>query len=535
MSKHVIVCGGVYSGTGKGVACASMGLIMKLRGHSINYLKLDPYLNENSSIISPKEHGESWVTEDGKETDLDLGHAERLAGITTTAKNICTSGSFYKELIEDQDKYLGSSLQVVPHLTNKIIQKLESFDEEVLFTEIGGTIGDIESGHFYEAIRQLKQKKPNDVIVIMVAPVLWVPTICEFKTKPLQNAVRNLLQHGIQPDIILCRSVMNIPKSCLEKIATFTNVPKECIIEALDTKSIYEVPIELYKRQLDEIIVDRFKFKRNACRIKEYKKLVQRIGSSNILEVGVVCKYENSQEAYISLREALIHAGAFNNVSIKINWINAEEIEKDASILSKFNMHGIIIPGGFDHRGVEGKILAVQYARENKIPLLGLCLGLQCSVIEFSRNVCALKDANSLEFNKDTKNPVVHYVKGQESITKKLGTMRLGAYDCDLLKDSISFSLYGKSLISERHRHRYEVNLEYENIFAKNGFFVTGRNPQSGLIEIMELDKELHPYFIGTQAHPELKSRLDAPAPLFNGLVKAAILHASQSQVNPKE
>lgn len=534
--KYIIVCGGVYSGTGKGVACASICLLLKMRGHTVQYIKFDPYLNTSASVLAPREHGEMWVTEDGGETDLDLGHIERLANIETSKRNICTSGTLYQELLTEQEKYLGTSLQVVPHLSNKIIERMESFkDVDILTVEVGGTVGDIESSHFYEAIRQFKQKLGEDVLVVLVAPILWVETIKEFKTKPLQNAVRTLQQSGIQPDILLCRTALDVPKSVLEKIYTFTNVCKECVVLAPDVSSIYEVPVELYNRHVDDVITDKLRLKRNPCRIHKYRDLIEKRKMNNFPEVniGVFGKYDNCDEAYISLKESLHHSAIASDVNVKITWVNSEDLEeyKDQRGLHKYfeNLHGVIIPGGFDKRGVEGKIKAIRYVREKKIPFLGICLGLQCSVIEFARNVCGLEDANSLEFDSNTKSPVVHFIPGQEEITKKCGTMRLGSYSCELIKDSLAFDLYGKKQITERHRHRYEVNPEFTQLYSDKGFIVSGRNLDSDLIEIMELDKKYHPFFIGTQSHPEFKSKIGNPACLFLGLVRAAFEY---SQIN---
>jgi len=524
MAKYIIVCGGVISGCGKGVACASIGLLMKLRGHKVQILKFDPYLNINAGILAPREHGECFLCDDGTECDLDLGHYARIAGIEPSAANIYTSGTLFKELIEEQEagKWLGDTIQIVPHVTDKIQERLESLgkDNDIVLAEIGGTVGDIESGQFYEAIRQFKGRKGDDVLIVMVAPILWVDTIKEFKTKPLQNSVKELQRHGLQPDIILCRVTRPTTDKMLEKISSLTNVPRTSIFDAPDVASIYHVPLELYNRQVDDLIVDKFRLKRNACRIAKYRELVEK-NTENVIRVGVFGKYDGD-EAYISLKEAIHHAALANDVKAEITWFNAEAIESDASILDDLDIDAAIVPGGFDVRGVEGKIKAIQYIRENKIPFLGICLGLQCAVIEYARNVGQYKTANSVEFDKDTTTPVIHYVKGQEGLTKKSGTMRLGAYDCELTKGSIAHEAYGKKLVSERHRHRYEVNSYYAEHLSPKGFVVSGVNPESGLIEIMELDRNIHPFFLGTQAHPEFRSSLQLPAPLFKSLITAA-------------
>ena len=533
MCKYIIVAGGVISGTGKGVSAASIGLLLKFRGHNVTYIKFDPYLNTNAGILAPREHGECFLCDDGTECDLDLGHAERIMGISVSKKNICTSGNLYKELIEEQEsgKYLGSTIQVIPHLTDKIQQRLIDLgqDKDVVIVEIGGTVGDSESYSFFEAVRQFKQKLKDDVLIVMVAPILWVNTIKEFKTKPLQNSVKDLQRHGLQPDVIFCRGDRPIPTKLLDKVSMLTNVSRECIFEAPDVQSIYQVPLEFYDRHVDDLFVDLFRLSRSACRIHKYREVVEKYVSNDLetVEIGIFGKYDNCDEAYISLKEALIHGGVANDVKVKIRWIKAEELEKykDLRGIYKFfeNLNGIIIPGGFDNRATEGKIKAIEYARTKKLPFLGICLGLQMAVVEFARNVCGLDQANSLEFDKNTIDPVIHYVAGQENITKKSGTMRLGSYACELSKDSLALELYGSKLVNERHRHRYEVNPEYVETYALKGFKVTGRNPETGLIEIMELDRTQHPYFIGTQAHPEFKSRLMAASPLFKGLISAAI------------
>jgi len=525
MSRHIIVCGGVLSGIGKGIAAASIALLMKQRGHTVQCIKFDPYLNVDAGIISPHEHGEVWVTDAGEETDMDLGHYYRIAGIDG---KIYTSGKLYKELIDEQEhgKWLGQTLQVIPHVTQKIIHQLEALskDNEIVISEIGGTVGDLESGQFYEAVRQFKQKYRDDCMVILVAPVLWMPTVGEFKTKPLQRSVIDLQSHALQPDMILCRVDRPIPSKILDKVANLTNVPREAVIDAPDVSTVYQVPLEFYARHVDDLIVDSFHLGRKGCRIHKYRELVEKYLDSSLptVTIGVFGKYNNASEAYISLKEACYHAGVANDVRVQIRWISSEDVEKSDDLKPFFKeLNGIIIPGGFDSRGIEGKIKAIQYARENKIPFLGICLGLQCAVIEFARHVCNLV-ANSIEFDKDTLNPVIHYVAGQEKLTKKAATMRLGAYDCDLEKDTIVREVYKKKSISERHRHRYEVNGQYTEQYAQYGFIVSGRNPQSSLIEMMELKRELHPYFVGTQSHPEFRSRFEIPAPLFDGLVKAA-------------
>jgi CTP synthase len=530
--KYIIVVGGVISGTGKGVSAASIGLLLKFRGHRIDLIKFDPYLNTNAGVLAPREHGECFLCDDGTETDLDLGHYERIAGINVNKNNICTSGTLYKELIEEQEngKYLGETIQLSPHITNKIQERLIELgkDKDVVIAEIGGTVGDSESYAYFEAMRQFKQKLKDDVLIVMVAPILWVQTIKEFKSKPLQNSVKELQRHGLQPDVLFCRVDRNVPEKFLSKVSQMTNVKRECIFEAPDVESIYKVPLSFYDRHVDDLFVDLFRLSRSACRIHKYRDVVEKYVANNLtpIEIGIFGKYDNCDEAYMSLKEAIIHAGIANDVRVNIRWVKAEELEKykDARGLHKYfeGLSGIIVPGGFDNRGVEGKIKAIQYVREKKIPFLGICLGLQMAVVEFSRNACNLTDANSLEFDKNTTNPVVHYVEGQENLKKKSATMRLGSYGCELVKDSLALELYGNKIIHERHRHRYEVNPAYTEQYAKKGFRVSGQSTDEGLVEIMELDRSIHPYFIGTQAHPEFKSKLQFPSALFCGLIKAA-------------
>lgn len=535
--KFIIVCGGVISGTGKGVSAASIGLLMKQRGQSVQICKFDPYLNINAGILAPREHGECFLCDDGTETDLDLGHYQRIAGVNMSEKNIYTSGTLYKELVNEQEqgKWLGQTLQILPHVTDKIIDRLEKLSEgvDIVIAEIGGTVGDYESGAFYKAAQQIKQRYRDDCLIVMVAPILWVPTIKEFKTKPLQRSVQDLQTNGITPDILLCRVDRPLPVKILDKVADMTGIHRESVFDAPDVSSIYQVPIEFYDRHIDDLIVDKFHLKRNGCRIHKYRELVERYVNNHLtpINIGIFGKYDNCDEAYISLKEALTHAGIANEVKVQVHWIKAEELEK-----AKYpthhtyfdNLDGVIVPGGFDARGVEGKIRVIRYCREKKIPFLGICLGLQCSVIEFARNVCKMENANSIEFDAETPYPVVNYVDGQEGLTKKCGTMRLGAYDCELKRGTLASKLYGHKVISERHRHRYEVNEKYVPELSEKGLVISGTNPQTGLVELVELTD--HPFFIATQAHPEFKSKLMEPAPLFDGLVKAAIVRSKEQE-----
>jgi CTP synthase len=428
-------------------------------------------------------------------------------------------------------------------VTEKFKNRLRALGKEsdIVIAEIGGTVGDIESSSFFEAVRQFKQELPNDVLVVMVAPIIWNEAVSEFKTKPLQNSMKTLQSFGLQADVILCRTDRELPSSILDKISLMTNVPREGVFDAPTVKPIYRVPIEFWNRNIDDLIADKFRLKRKRVPHHKYKELVERYVGSNgnlpVTRVGIVGKYENCDEAYVSLKEACVHAAIANDARIEIVWVSAEDIEKrDAKLNSDtengHNLDGIIIPGGFDKRGVEGKIKAIRFCRENKIPFLGICLGLQCAVIEFARNVLKIDGATSEEFDKDAKDKVIHYVEGQQNIRKKSATMRLGPYDCELEKDSLVRSLYSKKIISERHRHRYEVNDAYVAQYEEKGFKVSGRNPESRLVEMMELDTKAHPFFVGTQAHPEFKSRLGNPAPLFNGFIRATL---GRKAAEPKE
>jgi CTP synthase len=527
--KFIIVAGGVYSGTGKGVSAASIGLLMKQRGHTVDIIKLDPYLNVDAGILAPREHGECFLCDDGSETDLDLGHYERISGITVCHKNIATSGIITKELLQEQEegKWLGATMQLIPHVTDKIKERIEALEADIVIAEIGGTVGDNESFAFYTAAGQMKRKYGDDCLIILTSPILWVETIKEWKTKPLQNSVSKLQSYGYNPDILLCRVTQEVPEKILQKVSDLTGLPRESVFDAPDVKTIYQVPIEFYNRQLDDLIIDKFRLKRGGCRIKQYRDHVEKYVNNDLPEIviGVFGKYDNCDEAYISLKEALLHAGLSSDVKVKVRWTSAEDLEECNGMrgVSRFfkGLDGIIIPGGFDSRGVEGKIKAIRYCREKKIPFLGICLGLQCAVIEFARHVCNIKEANSVEFDKKCDVPIIHHVEGQKNIKKMAGTMRLGSYDCELTKGTLAAKLYGKRLISERHRHRYEVNELYVERLEGKGLLIGGRNPESNLVEMIEISD--HPYFIATQGHPEFKSRLLQPAPLFDGLVKAAI------------
>lgn len=535
MCKFVLITGGVVSGVGKGVSAASLGLLLKLRGERVQVIKFDPYLNLSASLLSPYQHGEVFLCDDGSETDLDLGHYERITGIEVSNKNICTNGSLFSGIFKDEvcGKFMGQTVQIVPHVTDKIQERLLELgaESDIVIAEIGGTVGDFESGHFFEAIRQFKMKLgESNFMIVHVAPVLWMDATKELKTKPLQNSVRELQRFGLQPDILLCRvdKGIEIPKKLMEKISHLTSIPLEAIFEAPQVEAVYQVPVCFYDRHVDDFIADRFKLRRNGVRIHKWRELAEKYVGSNLPEInlGIIGKYVKMQDAYMSLKEAVYHAGVANDVKINIRWIEAEKLEEYSTLrgLQKYfeDIHAVIVPGGFDNRGIEGKIKAIQYVREKKIPFLGICLGMQTAVIEFARNVCGMAKANSQEFSQQG-DLVVHYVEGQESLKEKGGTLRLGAYECNLTKDSVAYQAYKKKSVSERHRHRYEVNNQYVAELNNKGMVVSGINPDSGLVEIMEYVKEIHPFGLGVQFHPEFKSRLDNPHPLFVYLVKSAI------------
>jgi CTP synthase len=535
MCKYIVVTGGVVSGCGKGISAASIGLLLKMRGERVQIIKFDPYLNVSASTLSPYQHGECWVCDDGSETDLDLGHYERITGVEVSHKNICTTGTLFSTVFEEEARgdYLGETIQIHPHITNKVHDILADLGKEsdIVICEIGGTVGDFESGHFMLAVQQFRQKLgPQQVMLIHVAPVLWLNTIGEFKTKPLQKSVIELQRFGLQPDILLCRGERAIPDKLLAKVADLTGVPREAVFEAPDVSSVYEVPISFYDRHIDDLIADKFQLRRTGVRIHKYRELVEKYCAAKDMPeitVGIIGKYTSSTDAYLSLKEAIYHAAVAHDTKANIRWIEASRLEECQTLrgMAKFfdGVDCIIVPGGFDTRGIEGKIKAITYARERKIPFLGICLGLQCAVIEFARNICNMPKANSEEFNKEAEQKVIHYIEGQQNVKRKAGTLRLGSFECELTKDSLAAHAYRKRSITERHRHRYEVNSQFTELFAKNGFRVTGTNPGSGLIEIMELDQKLHPFFVGTQAHPEFKSRLTAPAPLFRALIASAM------------
>ncbi|MDD4981063.1 MAG: CTP synthase [Candidatus Omnitrophica bacterium] len=530
MAKYIFVSGGVISSLGKGITCASIGKILESRGLKVALMKFDPYINVDPGTMNPYQHGEVYVTEDGAETDLDLGHYERFTHANTTKFNNLTTGQVYNAVIskERRGDYLGKTIQVIPHITNEIKERVKKVAQvcgaDIVIVEIGGTVGDIESLPFLEAARQfsLDMGKEN-VLYIHLTLVPYIKCAEEIKTKPTQHSVGTLREIGIQPDILICRTEKALSDELKEKISLFCNVPKEAVVEAKDVESIYEIPLVFKNQILDEIILSHFKLICRSSDLEEWEKgVIKRVlEPESKVAIALVGKYITLQDAYKSIYEALIHAGIYNNVKVEIKKVDSEDIQKKGPDEFLKDACGIIVPGGFGYRGIEGKIEAIKFARVNKIPLLGLCLGMQCAVIEFARNVCGLKDANSTEFNPKTKYPVISLLAEQKKIKDLGGTMRLGAYPCRIKKHSLAFKLYLKALIQERHRHRYEFNNKYKKLFLKKGMVFSGIYPQKNLVEIIELKN--HPYFIAVQFHPEFKSKPNNAHPLFRGFIKAAL------------
>jgi CTP synthase len=528
MTKHIFVTGGVVSSLGKGIAAASLGRLLKSRGFRVTMLKIDPYINVDAGLMNPFQHGEVFVTDDGAETDLDLGHYERFVDVSLTKRSNVTTGQVYKAVIEkerDGGYYLGQTVQVIPHITNEIKDSIHKCarDAEVCITEIGGTVGDIEGQPFLEAIRQLRiDLGAENVLYVHVTLVPMLDTVGEMKTKPTQHSVRELRNAGIQPDILVCRVEQHMSSDMRAKIALFCDTPNEAIIENQDVPSLYQVPLMFEEQGLTERVLDRLGLEPRSSDLAEWRAMVERIRSpSREARIAMVGKYMSLRDAYMSVTESLIHGGIANDARVGIEYIESERFdhEEPADVLR--DVDGLVVPGGYGIRGIEGKVRAVQYARETGLPFLGLCLGLQCAVIEFARNVCGLEGANSKEFQEDTPHPVVLFLKEQEYQTEMGGTQRLGQYPCRLEPGSLAHQLYGADEVSERHRHRYEVTNAYRDQLAAKGMRFSGTSPAGDLVEIIELPG--HPYFLGTQFHPEFKSRPNRAHPLFRGLVRAAL------------
>ncbi|MCT7953695.1 CTP synthase [Laspinema palackyanum] len=533
MTKFVFVTGGVVSSIGKGIVAASLGRLLKSRDYSVSILKLDPYINVDPGTMSPFQHGEVFVTEDGAETDLDLGHYERFTDTSMSCLNSVTQGSIYQAVLnkERRGDYQGGTVQVIPHITNEIKERIKrvakNTNPDVVITEIGGTVGDIESQPFLEAIRQFrKEVGRNNVLYIHVTLVPWISAAGEMKTKPTQHSVKELRSIGIQPDILVCRCDRPLPVGLKEKMSEFCDVPVQCVITSPDASSIYEVPLILEREGLAEQALDLLKLDPRQPDLKQWQILVERLyGKGKPIDIAIVGKYVRLSDAYLSVIEAIKHAAIAFGADVNLRWVNSEDIEAYGPEKFLKDVQGVLVPGGFGIRGVDGKISAIQYAREQQIPFLGLCLGMQCAAIEWARHVAKLADANSAEFDPDTNNPIINLLPEQQDVVDLGGTMRLGLYPCRLIPDTLAASAYQQEVIYERHRHRYEFNNAYRNLFIETGYVVSGTSPDGRLVEIIELPS--HPFFIATQFHPEFQSRPSNPHPLFKGFIQAALASLS--------
>jgi len=530
--KYIFVTGGVVSSLGKGLAAASIGALMEARGLKVTMQKLDPYINVDPGTMSPLQHGEVFVTDDGAETDLDLGHYERYISTRMGKKNNFTTGQVYDTVItrERRGDYLGGTVQVIPHITDEIKKRIKEVaaGHDIVIVEVGGTVGDIESLPFLEAIRQFRfDVGEENVLYIHLTLVPFIPTAGELKTKPTQHSVKELREIGIQPDILLCRTDRMLPNDMKEKIALFCNVDKDAVISAVDVDNIYRVPTFFHEEGLDAKIVKKLNIWTGQPRLDEWKDIYKKISSpASEVTIAIAGKYVELTESYKSLNEALIHGGIANNCRVKLEYVDTEEIEEKGIADLLDSADGILVPGGFGTRGVEGKIEVIRYAREKNIPFFGICLGMQLSVVEFVRNVCGLKDANSVEFDEGTKEPVINLMESQKKLKAMGGTMRLGAYPCSLVEGTAAYGAYGVADISERHRHRYEFNNSYRSIIEDKGMIVSGIYEGEKLVEIVEIPA--HPWFVACQFHPEFKSRPVDPHPLFADFIKASKLFAKE-------
>ena len=535
MTKHVFVTGGVVSSLGKGITAASLGRLLKSRGYKVTMQKADPYLNVDPGTMSPFQHGEVFVTEDGYESDLDLGHYERFTDENLTRDSNFTTGAIYKSLIarERRGDFLGGTVQVIPHVTNAIKDKFRRIEEQtgsdVVITELGGTIGDIESQPFIESVRQLRYSLGHkNTALVHLTLIPYMAASGELKTKPTQHSVKALLENGLQPDILVLRAEHPLSTALKRKVALFCNVDANAVMESIDVPTIYEVPLKMHEQHLDEVVLDKL----NLTADKEpdmaaWSAFVEKVKHpSKKIEIALVGKYTELPDAYKSICESFIHAGAVNDCKVKLRYVNSEKITRESAAAQLGKMSGILVAPGFGNRGIEGKIEAVRFARENNIPFLGICLGMQCAVIEFARHVMGLSDANSSEMEQATAHPVIDLMEEQKGVTAKGGTMRLGAYPCALKKGSKVAAAYGKLNISERHRHRYEFNNDYLEQFEAAGMKAVGVNPDTNLVEVVEIEN--HPWFVGTQYHPEYKSTVLSPSPLFVAFVKAALAYAEK-------
>jgi CTP synthase len=529
MAKFVFITGGVVSSIGKGIVAASLGRLLKSRNYTVSILKLDPYINVDPGTMSPFQHGEVFVTDDGAETDLDLGHYERFTDTSMSRLNSVTTGSIYQAVInkERRGDYQGGTVQVIPHITNEIKERIHrvanNTSSDIVITEIGGTVGDIESLPFLEAIRQFrKDVGKNNVVYMHVTLIPWIPAAGEMKTKPTQHSVKELRSIGIQPDVLVCRSDRPLKSGIKEKIAEFCDVDVESVVTSLDVSTIYEVPLILEQEGLAQQTLQLLQLEPREPDLDNWRNLVRQMNSPRTsINIAIVGKYVELGDAYLSVVEALGHGAIAAQSEVSLKWISAEDIEINGAEKYLSNIHGAIVPGGFGIRGVDGKVMAIEYARNHQIPFLGLCLGMQCSAIEWARNVAHLENANSAEFDPDTPNPVINILPEQQDVIDLGGTMRLGTYPCRLKTNTLAYSLYQEEVIYERHRHRYEFNNAYRNLLLETGYEISGTSPDGRLVEIIEFPN--HPFFIATQFHPEFRSRPNNPHPLFLGFVRASL------------
>jgi CTP synthase len=535
MAKYVFITGGVVSSIGKGIVAASLGRLLKSRNYAVSILKLDPYINVDPGTMSPFQHGEVFVTDDGAETDLDLGHYERFTDTSMSRLNSVTTGSIYQAVInkERRGDYQGGTVQVIPHITNEIKERIhrvaKNTGSDVVITEIGGTVGDIESLPFIEAIRQFrKDVGRNNVVYMHVTLIPWISTAGEMKTKPTQHSVKELRSIGIQPDVLVCRSQRPLSPGIKTKISEFCDVPVECVVTSRDASSIYEVPLILEQEGLAQQTIKLLQLEPREPDLFDWRNLVDRMNSpKTTIEIAIVGKYIQLSDAYLSVVEALGHAAIVTGSEVNLKWVSAEDLTQNGAEAYLKDVSGIVVPGGFGVRGVNGKVIAIEYARKQKIPFLGLCLGMQCCVIEWARNIAHLDRANSSEFDEETPNPVINLLPEQHDVVDLGGTMRLGLYPCRLKANTLAAALYQEEVVYERHRHRYEFNNAYRNLFLETGYEVSGSSPDGRLVEIIEFKD--HPFFIATQFHPEFRSRPNHPHPLFLGFVKAIV----EKKTNP--
>ncbi len=534
-SKFVFVTGGVTSSLGKGIISASLAKLLQARGYSVTIQKFDPYINVDPGTMNPYEHGECYVTNDGAETDLDLGHYERFLNIATSQANNVTTGRIYQTVIENERRgeYLGKTVQVIPHITNEIKRRMLLLDEtgkyDIIITELGGTVGDIESLPYVEAVRQLRWELGQDAIcIIHLTLIPYLKAAKELKTKPTQHSVKDLQELGVQPDILVCRTEHKLNTEIRKKIALFCNVNQNAVIESIDADTIYDVPLMMLKEKLDKVTLARLKLpSRTEPDLEAWKDFILKVKHpTNEVTIGLVGKYVELQDAYKSIVESFIHAGAENDCKVNVKTIHSESLTPENALEKLEGLDGVLVAPGFGSRGVEGKIEAIHYLRTHNIPFFGICLGMQMAVIEFARNVLKLNDAHSTEMEDNTANPVIDLMEAQKEVSQKGGTMRLGAYGCDLKKGSKSFTAYAKNKINERHRHRFEFNNTYLDAFEKAGMIAAGRNPETDLVEIIEIPK--HRWFVGVQYHPELKSTVENPHPLFVKFVKACMEYSEE-------